>query len=143
MAIKDVLDYVMETPHNTNRAVLKGLLEEIGRDTPVGPTEEWRIAGIYYVYSPGMSNPKTFTMSFETTPKKIRMTGFSTTGTTPGENAVEFIQLDGSDTKEITEETQCYDFSTGDGGGSITFGDTVVFRHTNGNDNYLFIIEYV
>lgn len=32
MTINDILDYVMTTPHNTNRQVLKGMLEKLTSD---------------------------------------------------------------------------------------------------------------
>lgn len=33
MTIDDVLNYVMDSPYNTNRAVLKGLLEQLIEDS--------------------------------------------------------------------------------------------------------------
>lgn len=33
MTIDDVLNYVMDSPYNTNRAVLKGLLEQLIKDS--------------------------------------------------------------------------------------------------------------
>ena len=48
MTIDDVLNYVMDSPYNTNRAVLKGLLEQLVEDSasenaepnePAEPTE--------------------------------------------------------------------------------------------------------
>lgn len=33
MTIDDVLNYVMDSPYNTNRAVLKGLLEQLVEDS--------------------------------------------------------------------------------------------------------------
>ena len=45
MTIDDVLNYVMDSPYNTNRAVLKGLLEQLVEDSasedeePTQPTQ--------------------------------------------------------------------------------------------------------
>lgn len=43
MSKQDVIDYVMETPHNTNRAVLEGLVDtavdDTGALTATGVTE--------------------------------------------------------------------------------------------------------
>ena len=33
MTIDDILNYVMDSPYNTNRAVLKGLLEQLIEDS--------------------------------------------------------------------------------------------------------------
>ena len=39
MTIDDVLKYVMDSPYNTNRAVLKGLLEQLVEDSASENTE--------------------------------------------------------------------------------------------------------
>ena len=141
MTIEQIIGYATNTPTNTNKAILKDMLEELtDGDTPVGPTEEWKIAGIYYAGYPGYGSPETFTISFETTPKKIRCTGFFAGVDWP--NNVQF-HLDGSDTKEIVEQVQNYEFSTGDGQCIINFDNDITFRHLGGNDNYLSIVEYI